>query len=89
MLGKENSYSTHGKYPLSPLISGILFPVGVLFERAFRNGEDAAFLIESCRGEAFLVESVLALEGAKAYHVVTSPVLIEELTASLFQDFGK
>lgn len=69
------------------LVARVLLPIGVLVKDALGDGEHAASLLEAGVGEALLVETVVALEGAEANHVVATPVLVKELAAALIEEF--
>ena len=70
----------------SGLIAGILRPAYVQVEHLLLDGEDAMALVEVGIGEVLVVGEELVLEVSEADHVVATPVLVEELAATLVVD---
>ena len=67
-------------------IARILDPAWVQVEHLLLDREDTMTLVEVSIGEVLVVWEELILEVAEANHVVTTPVLIEELTTTLIID---
>ena len=74
-----------GRLHLLVVITGVLAPTG-LVQDGSRDGEHTAGLVEGSVLVASLVEAILVLEMAETDHVVTAPVLVEELTSALTID---
>ena len=68
------------------LIAGILLPGRIQVQDILVDGENTAGLLETGCREALVVGEVLVLVVSETDHVVTTPVLIEELTATLVVD---
>ena len=73
----------------SLLITGVLNPTRIQVKHLLLNREDTMTFVEVGIGEILVVGEELILEMTEANHVIASPVLIEELTATLIIDFLK
>ena len=68
------------------LIARILSPTDIQIKHLLLNREDTMTLVEVGIGEVLIVGEELILEVTETDHIVTTPVLIEELTATLVID---
>ena len=64
-------------------ITCVLFPGRIEVKNILVDWEYSASLLETSRREILVVWEILILEVTEADHVVATPVLIEELTATL------
>ena len=65
------------------LIARILYPIRIEVHHRLLYREDTMTLVETCVGEVSIVGEELILVVSETDHVVTAPVLVEELTSAL------
>ena len=78
-----------GIYISQLFVAGILSPTRIQVKHLLLDGEDTVALVEVGIGEVRVVGEELILEVSEANHIVATPVLVEELAATLLVDFLK